>query len=280
MLQDISPHLYDNRFSPREARSDDYLVCFSEGKILLNDTEKGIVIPRYGEVLEWHPETARSPQYLFTLDGRGYFLIEDVHGEVAHEGYSYHEGFALLSLQPSWMAFGAVTALHLASWYQSHRYCGTCGTALEHGSCERMLACPQCGQIEYPKIAPVVIVGVTRGDELLLTRSAHAHYRRYALVAGFVEIGETLEDAAQREVMEETGLKIKNIRYFKSQPWALSESLIMGLFADVDGDSTVALHDGELSEATWFKRSDIPVEDSNISITWDMILAFGAGLVS
>ena len=106
-----------------------------------------------------------------------------------------------------------------------------------------------------------MIVAVTDGDRLLLTRYAQGHYRKRALVAGFVEVGETPEEAVAREVWEECGLRVKNLRYFASQPWGLSESLMLGFFADLDGDSEITLRDGELDWAGWVPRDKIEDDD-------------------
>ena len=104
-------------------------------------------------------------------------------------------------------------------------------------------------------------------------------YKKYALVAGFNEIGETLEDTVRREVMEEVGLKVKNIRYYKNQPWGLSSSLLVGFFAELDGQATVTLDTNELSEATWFKREDIREHNLSISLTQEMIEVFRRGKI-
>ena len=137
--------------------------------------------------------------------------------------------------------------------------------------------CPKCGHTYYPRNSPVVIIAIVDGDRILLTRYNRGGYRRHSLVAGFVEIGETLEDAVRREVMEEVGLRVKNIRYCESQPWPFSSSLIAGFFADVDGDPTVHLNtDGqdELAEGVWVSRDELVLEDSGMSLTWDMIRKF------
>ncbi len=108
----------------------------------------------------------------------------------------------------------------------------------------------------------------------------HRHRGRtasYALIAGFTEIGETLEETVQREVMEEVGLKVKNIRYYKSQPWSFSSTLLCGFFCDVDGDTDITLDTEELSVGEWFEREDIPLEDDGISLTREMIGVFKTG---
>ncbi len=134
------------------------------------------------------------------------------------------------------------------------------------------LKCPHCGNEIYPKIAPAVIVGVKDGNRLLLTRYAGRAYKRYALVAGFNEIGETPEETVQREVMEEVGLKVRNIRYYKSQPWAFTGTLLMGFFCELDGsDETITLEEDELSEAGWFTPEQVPEDEEHCSLTAEMM---------
>ena len=149
---------------------------------------------------------------------------------------------------------------------------------MEHDSKERMMRCSQCGNMEYPRISPAVIVGVTDGDRLLLSRYAGREYGGYALLAGFSEIGESLEATISREVYEEVGLKVKNPVYYKSQHWGLTDTLLVGFFAELDGDDTITLDREELSMAEWIHRNDIPPADPNISLTGDMIEHFRTNL--
>ena len=129
----------------------------------------------------------------------------------------------------------------------------------------------------YPRINPAVIVGVTDGDRLLLTKYRGRAYKKYALVAGFTEIGESFEQTVAREVMEETGLKVKNIRYYKSQPWGFADNILAGYFCEVDGDPTIRMDREELSVAEWFERDEIPVEPEDLSLTNEMIIHFKQG---
>lgn len=143
----------------------------------------------------------------------------------------------------------------------------------------RALSCPSCRQTEFPKIAPAVIVGATSGNRLLL--ASYPNYDKLALLAGFVEIGETLEETVRREVMEEVGLKVKNIRYYKSQPWAISDNLLVGFFCDVDGSDEITFDAGELADARWLEREDIPLgsDYADGSLTYEMIRHFKNGSV-
>lgn len=221
-----------------------------------------------------------SLTYLFSIDKQSFFYLPA--SPEACPPFSYVNLMVLRELEGDYLAFGAATAAQLAQWHELHHFCGKCGTVTVHSKTERALICPTCGHTYYPRISPVVIVAITDGDRILLTRYRQTGYRRHALVAGFVEIGETLEDAVRREVLEEVGLKIKHITYVESQPWPFSSSLIAGFTAQVDGDPQVRLNkDGgdELASAEWVNRGDLKVEDSSVSLTWDMIRKFKEGLL-
>lgn len=148
---------------------------------------------------------------------------------------------------------------------------------MKHDVKERMMFCEACHQVEYPKICPAVIVGVTDGNRLLLTKYAGRKFKKYALVAGFAEIGETIEETVRREVMEEVGLEVKNITYYKSQPWSFTDTLLFGFYCEVDGSSEIVLDEEELSVAEWFEREKIPVTEKTVSLTNEMILNFKYG---
>jgi NAD+ diphosphatase len=129
----------------------------------------------------------------------------------------------------------------------------------------------------FPRISPAVIVAVTNGERLLLSKYAGRAYTRYALLAGYAEIGETIEQTVHREVMEEVGLKVKNLRYYKSQPWGVDGNVLMGFFCDVDGNDTIHIDETELSMAGWYERDALPARDDGISLTREMIRIFEEG---
>ena len=139
------------------------------------------------------------------------------------------------------------------------------------------MECPSCGNHEYPVLCPAVIVGITNGDKIILSKYEGRRFKRYALIAGFAEIGETIEETVHREVMEEVGLKVKNLRYYKSQPWSFSGSLLAGFYCDVDGDPSITLDREELSVAEWFDRGSLPETPNLISLTGEMIECFRQG---
>ena len=137
------------------------------------------------------------------------------------------------------------------------------------------MRCTECGNMIFPRINPAVIIGIINGDKIMLVTHA-ANTTRYGLVAGFIEIGETAEEAVAREVMEEVGLKVKNIRYYKSQPWGVAGNLSLGYFCEVDGDDTPNIDINELATATWHHKDAIPegAQDDGISLTREMIRVF------
>lgn len=139
------------------------------------------------------------------------------------------------------------------------------------------MRCPKCGATIYPRISPAVIVGVTDGDKLLLTKYSDRPVRGYGLIAGFNEIGETIEETVHREVREEVGLRVKNLRFYKSQPWSFSGCLLMGFFCDLDGEEKITLQEDELAEGTWFSREDLHHVNENVSLTNEMICLFQEG---
>ncbi len=184
----------------------------------------------------------------------------------------------LRQLPTAELRFGAFTALHLARWLLAHRHCGRCAAPLVLR--EKRLLCPECGTEVYPTVAPAVILGLTYQGKLLVTRYANRPYKGPALVAGYCEAGETAETTCHREALEETGLTITSLRYFASQPWGLSGSLLFGFFAEV-ADPTITLNDGELAEAQWLAPDELPEPPDAagaLSLTATMIQAFKKGV--
>ena len=131
----------------------------------------------------------------------------------------------------------------------------------------------------YPKICPAVIVAVHDGDRLVLTRYKDRPIKHLALIAGFNEIGETIEETVHREVLEETGLRVKNLRFYKSQPWVFTDTLLFGFFAELDGSGRITVQEDELAEANWYPRSEVPADTAHMSLTAEMIEQFRLGHV-
>lgn len=280
MIQDIAPHKLDNAFRKEKALPESIVFVFHNRKVLIerrhsDGLEKFPVVRQFAG----NEDIIREQViYAFSVDDIPMFLLSEkyVDGRLPDD-MEFVNIRELYKKEDKWMALAAVTASHLDNWYQQHRYCGCCGSLMTHSENERAMICHKCGNIQYPRISPVIMAAVTDGDKLLVTRYAGREYKGLALIAGFVEIGESIEGALKREVMEEVGLKVKELRYFGSQPWGFSDSVISGFFAQVDGSSQVRLDRDELSEAVWLTRDEIPKLHNDMSITAVMIEAFRTG---
>ncbi|MBP3926649.1 MAG: NAD(+) diphosphatase, partial [Clostridium sp.] len=242
---------------------------------------EGAEIPVLAEIEPLISNAKERAVYLFAIDEKAYYMVEigaEEEVKLPENGSLEWKGTQhMRSMEPMHQAFAAITATQIWRWRESRRFCGHCGARMTESTVERALVCPECGQTEYPKISPAVIVAITDGDRLLMSRYRDRPYRGYALIAGFVEIGESFEDTIRREVMEEVGLKVKNIRYFGSQPWAFTDTEMIGFFAELDGDGTIRLQEDELSEAGWYHRDEIPDDELRISVGSEMKMAFKYG---
>jgi len=166
----------------------------------------------------------------------------------------------------------------LAVWHDQHRFCGRCGTPLRHHDADLAKQCPACGLTLYPRISPCIIVLVVKGEQALLAHNARFAGRWFSTLAGFVESGESVERAVAREVQEEVGIEIANVRYFRSQPWPFPHSLMLGFFADYAAGELTP--DGvEIDEAGWFSRDALPDLPPPFSISRQLIEAWMAGPV-
>ena len=278
MIQDIQPHHYDNQYRQVPPDRESYVMYYEDHAVLARRTTEGIVFPRFRDLERLNEEIYEDCIYLFTIDEDRYYLVQGISREPLSE-FTMENTEIFRSADPSYQCFAGITGYQLHNWYRNHKYCGRCGHLMKRDEKERMLCCEECGNMEYPKICPAVIIGLTDGNRLLMSKYAGRAYKKYALLAGFTEIGETVEETVRREVMEEVGLKVKNIRYYKSQPWSFSDTLLMGFYCDLDGGDHITLDREELALAEWFEREEIPDVTSHESLTNEMIMRFKNGEV-
>ncbi len=278
MIQDITPKKLYNEYLPRELTPDDYIAIFNDNKMLIKETESVLSFPRQtdlGPVLTAALAAIGQVRYLFRIDQERYFLFTD--HQFVNEllpGLRWMKLSEIRTQAAQELCYAAYTAYHLYQWYGNNRFCGHCASPTLADIAERMLYCPACGNRIYPKIAPAIIAAVTDGDRILLTKYANREYKRYALIAGFTEIGETAEDTVRREVMEEAGIRVKNIRYYKSQPWGIDGNLLLGYFAQLDGSDQITMDTNELAAATWVSREELKDMDDSFSLTREMMRVF------
>jgi len=164
-------------------------------------------------------------------------------------------------------------AIQLIHWQQEHRFCGRCGQPMESHPQDNLNLCPACGFTSFPRLSPAVIMSVTDKDRILLGRAPHFAPGIYSTLAGFVEPGETLEEAVRREVQEEVGIRVKNVRYMGSQPWPFPHSIMIGFSAEYDSGE-IDLDPEELEDARWFSIDKLPPLPSQITIARFLIDSF------
>ena len=278
MIQDIAPHKLNTEYKPRDPLPDSPVIILKNDAVLIRQKDGEVSFPLFADTGIQKDEAI----YLFTIDGASFYTVTgDMPGTVSdlrENGFEFAGIQAFRALAPRHLAFAGALGTRLAIWYSSNRFCGACGKETELSETERALVCPDCGKTVYPRIDPAVIVGVTNGDRILLTKyRGRGDSPRYALVAGYCETGETAEDTVRREVLEEVGLRVKNIRYYKSQPWLFSGSMLFGFFCEVDGDDTVRIERSELDTAEWVSREKIKQTDDKVSLTSEMIEVFREG---
>ena len=247
MIQEIAPKKFDNAYHAKSPKPDDFVLVFRghgkpDDRILCRIEDGKIVLPTYSELgCEKH-----LLQYLFSIDETCYFLympgdlsaglfISDIFS------FSYEPIRSLRRNAPVYTCFAGMTGYHLYVWYRDNVFCGRCGTKTVHDKKERMKRCPHCGNLIFPKIAPAVIIGLIHEDSILISTYADRPYKGRALLAGFCEIGETPEQTVVREVQEEVGLRVKNIRYFDSQPWGFDSNLLLGYYSRDGGNFRLQL---------------------------------------
>ena len=247
-----------------------------KGRLLVRTGADGVHIPGALdlEALEEKGLSFSRKQFIGTLheaEPKPCYAAALASGEPAEEdGFLLKPLRALLTRLDEDLIWAAGRANQLIHWEVTHSYCGACGGRTEDKADERAKTCPQCGLINYPRVTPAVIMAVIKDDRILLARNQRARIPFYSVLAGFVEPSETLEDCVKREVREEAGITVKNIRYFGSQPWPFPNSLMIGFTAEYAGGD-IQINPEELSDAGWFARDNLPQVPPPLSIAGQLI---------
>jgi len=255
--------------SPLIPSSRDLWFVFQQDRLLLKDGNDGYRIPVDKDLAGIQPAPIRS-QYLGALDGRPCYAAELPDGNQELNGLhlkGLRETFGRLDEKLIWIAG---RANQLIDWSRNHQWCGRCGEPTEDRSRERAKICRACGLVNYPRLSPAVIMAVVRGDRLLLASNKRFKAGFYSVLAGFVEPGETLEECVAREIKEEVGIRVKNIRYFGSQPWPFPNSLMVGFIADY-ADGEIMADPAEITDAAWFTAENLPSIPPKITIARHLI---------
>ena len=273
MIQDIHPHQFRNEFVITSGiQENDYIFHFKGNSLLLKKKGDEFEIPKKEDL----KGCDSNGIFLFTLDNIHCFLVWECE-LLDNRGLAYHEINYFRTIAQKEIDWASIVAFQLMNWYLQNKFCGKCGGITRHKKEERAVFCPSCNTTIYPKISPAIIVAILGNDKILLARGVNFRSNFYSLVAGYVDIGESIEDAVVREVKEEVGIDIKNIRYYKSQPWPFSGSMMIGFIADADDTQPIRIDKNEIIDAAWFSSTDLPNHPQNRSIAGELIEKFVKG---
>lgn len=245
-----------------------YFVFCKDNLMLERRTDGNYTIP-----LQEEPPTEVKPWTTIIniaspdgIEAKAYNIDSPVTADDRYEMCPLRQSYYKL---PEALYLKAGKCAELLHWDRNTKFCGVCGGQM-HFHTDISKRCEMCGKEVWPSLAPAVIVLIRRGDEILLARGRNFKSEFYGLIAGFVETGETLEEAVKREVKEETGLNIKNIRYFDSQAWPYPSGLMVGFTADYESGE-LHLQQEELKKAGWFQRTNLPKLPEKLSIARRLI---------
>ena len=270
----MTTQTWSKQFSPRIAPASpanelSFYFLFSGNKLLLRLVDDLITIPTSAD-LDLTEIKLSSKLYMGEASESPCFT-----GEIEQD-LALPEGLILRGLRHLYELFNedvfniAGFAFQLVHWNNTHRFCGQCGTPTDNKIDERAKVCPKCGLMSFPRISPAIIVAIVKDNQLLLARGKNFSKDFYSILAGFVEAGESLEACIEREVMEEVGLKIKNIKYFASQPWPFPNSLMLGFTAEY-ASGEIIVDQKEIVEAGWFAIDNLPNIPDKSSIARQLI---------
>jgi NAD+ diphosphatase len=246
-----------------------YWFVFSSGKLLVREEDGQVRIPCV-EDADTLSVQAADGLYLGTWEGVPSYTQTVQPEPAAPEGFTFTGLRSLYGVLDEGLFHLAGRAAQIGEWDRAHRFCGRCGGKMVPSEKERAKHCPSCGLTSYPPISPAVITAIFKGDRILLAHAAHFSNNMYSLIAGFVEPGETLEDAVRREIREEVGISVRNVRYFGSQQWPFPNSLMIGFTAEYDSGK-IAVDGEEIVAADWFTADNLPELPSRISIARKII---------
>ena len=264
--------------APAEIEGPALWFVFQGNRLLVRGGEQAVQVPA-ADRAEDLGLAVSARQFVGFLAGQACYCAEAAAGAAVPEGMGFHHLRKLWGVLREEAFWAAGTAFQVMDWDRSHRFCGACGAPTHARAGERAKQCSRCALTFYPRISPAVIVAVVRGRQILLARAHRFPVEMYSVIAGFVNPGETLEECVHREVAEETGIRVRRIRYFASQPWPFPNSLMVGFTAEYDGGELV-VESRELAAAGWYSADAMPQIPERPSIarrliTWFMERARG-----
>ena len=243
--------------------------AFQGDRLLVRQEPNGVAIPLLADFADLRLPVLRQ-HHLGQLDRNDCYTVELAEGIIPPAGMTFEGLRQVYDRMDEDLFWVAGRAVQIIDWDRTHQFCGRCGIRTKLHPTERARECPQCGFLHFPRLSPAIIVLVERGHEMLLARARRFPTAMYSTIAGFVEPGESLEEAVVREVKEESGITVRDIRYFGSQPWPFPHSLMVG-FTAVFESGEITLGDEENIDAGWFSADNLPALPGKISIARKLI---------
>jgi NAD+ diphosphatase len=270
MIHEIYPDTFTGSFiADKKPIAGDYVLLYRDNKAILKKSGESHHIFNVDELAPDY--MMQEMKYIGRLRDRDYYVSLENHSYLNEDEYITVDMWEVRNRFEKPLKWMVSLGFQFYKWFSENRFCGKCGGLMQDKGNERAMECPHCQITVYPVISPAIIVAISKGDEILLAQSVNFKGKFYGLIAGFVEVGETLEEAVKREVMEETGIEVKNITYYKNQPWPFSCSLMVGFFAEYDGNKPILIDPNEIADAKWFPKNNLPEIPGNDSIAGEMI---------
>lgn len=259
---------YQPGVAPLEKNSPAYWFIFNSDKLLI-DLNSGNKLPFIENLEEISIFPVRT-QYLGTLEGHPSYAAEVTPGTNVPDGMVFQDLISLYEVLDEDIYLLAGRAIQIMTWDNDHQFCGRCGSPTQNAEHEMAKICPKCGFMSFPRLSPAVIIAIVNHGKILMAKHSYGLKDRYSLIAGFIEPGETIEEGVQREIMEEVGIKVKNIKYFGSQPWPFPHSLMIGFTVEYESGE-IQVDGKEILDAKWFSRDEVLPRTPKISIASELI---------
>ena len=257
--------------APADA-ADAFYIVVSGDDLLIKDDD-GDITPVSADDWRWCGLEAISEHCLGVVNQVPIYAVEVADDVDEPEGFGFESLWWFLSKVDSDLFYLLGRAKQIIDWQRTHRFCGQCGGETRLSEGDRSYRCDTCRQFFYPRLSPSIIVCVNKGTDILLAKNVNARGNFYSTLAGFVEPGESIETTVHREVYEEVGIRVKNLRYFSSQSWPFPNSLMLGFHAEYESGE-IRIQEEELADAQWFPFDQLPNPPAMISISGWLINDF------
>ncbi|MDP4181756.1 MAG: NAD(+) diphosphatase [Bacillota bacterium] len=257
---------------PKDRSDEDTFFVFYADKLLVKLADGKAMIPVVKDIKDLGL-TCHHEQYLGIFESSHCYVAEALSEAKLQGDFYFKDLRSLFGHLDEDIFILAGKAIQILAWNQTHQFCGKCGSKTVTKEGERAKICPQCGFFTYPRISPAIITAVIRDGKILLAHSKNFKSNMYSVIAGFVEPGETLEECVKREVMEEVGIRVKNIKYFGSEPWPFPNSLMVGFTSEYESGE-ISVDGIEIDDARWYGIENLPEIPTRISISRKLIDCF------